>query len=74
MAAHLHIFDLTTHEQTRLVAVLNCLGDDFDPLAVLEGEREAHAMLYSGLDTKQLAVYEQMVRAEVFSDERPLDR
>jgi hypothetical protein len=73
MDTHLHVFDLTAHEQTRLVAVLDSLGNNFDPLAVLEGEREAHAQLYSGLDSEQLAVYQQLVRAGVL-DERPLDR
>jgi hypothetical protein len=63
----MHIFDLTAHEQSRLAAVLE--AGAFDPVAILEGEREAQALLYSNLDAKQLAVYDQLVRAGVFSDE-----
>jgi len=61
----MHVFDLAAHEQTRVAAVLEALDDSVDPGAILEGERDAYTMLYSGLDAKQLAVYEQLVRAGV---------
>jgi hypothetical protein len=65
---HLHVFDLTCHEQTRLAAVLEALGDDFDPIRALEGEHEARALLYNNLDTEQLAVYDELVRAGVLDE------
>jgi hypothetical protein len=66
--SHLHIFDLTAHEQIRVAAVLEAIGDRFDPIRVLEGEHEARALLYSNLDTEQLAVYDELVRAGVLDE------
>jgi Family of unknown function (DUF6400) len=65
---HLYAFDLTAHEQTRLAAVLEALGDDFDPIKILEGEHEARALLYNNLDAEQLAVYDELVRAGVLDE------
>lgn len=65
----LFVFDLTAHETRRLAAVLDAMPD-WDPAAVLAGEAEAHAMLYSGLDAHQLAVYD-MLRAQGVLDARP---
>jgi hypothetical protein len=65
---HLHVFDLTAHEQIRVAAVLEALGDSFDPIRVLEGEHEARALLYSDLDDNQLAVYDELVRAGVLNE------
>ena len=59
------VFDLTGHEQTRLAAVVDALGDSYDPAEILAGEQAAYAMLYSGLDEQQQAVYDQLHAAGV---------
>lgn len=65
----LFIFDLSAHEIRRLTAVLDAMPD-WDPVAALEGEAQAHARLYSGLDAHQLAVY-NMLRTQDVLDARP---
>lgn len=65
---HLHVLDLTAHEQTRVAAVLEAIGDVFNPVEILEGEHEARALLYNNLDTEQLAVYDELVRAGVLDE------
>lgn len=57
--------DLTREEARRQTEVLAALGEDWDPLAVIEGEREAHRMLYSGLDADQRATYRLLEEAGV---------
>jgi hypothetical protein len=66
-AEHIHAFeiDLTREEARRQAEVLAALGPDWDPLAVIEGERAAHRMLYSDLDADQLALYRRLVAAGV---------
>jgi hypothetical protein len=59
-----HVFDLTTHEQRRLAAVLAAMPD-LDPGAVLADEAEAHRLLYSGFDAEQQAAYRLLVDAGV---------
>lgn len=49
-------YDLTLDEARRRAAVLEAVGDDWDPIAVLEHERQAHDMLYRDLDDEQQAV------------------
>jgi hypothetical protein len=49
-------FDLAGHEQRRLAAVL-AASPDFDPVAALASEAEAHRVLYAGLDAEQQAMY-----------------
>lgn len=51
------VIDLTAYERRRICAVLDATPD-WDPVAVLAAETKAHAMLYSGLDTEQRAVYD----------------
>lgn len=53
--------DLTAHEGTRLAAVLDSLGSDWDPMEIYAGEAEAHRMLYSGLDADQQFHYDLLV-------------
>jgi hypothetical protein len=53
--------DLTAHEGTRLAAVLEALGPDWDPAEVYQGEAEAYRMLYTGLDAGQRAIYHELV-------------
>jgi len=66
-------YDLTLDEARRRSAVLEALGDDWDPIAVLAGEQKAYAMLYSDLDDEQQRIYEELVRAGVLPD-RAVDR
>jgi hypothetical protein len=58
-------FDLSAHEMRRRAEVIKALGPDWDPIAVLQGESEAYALLYSGLDAQEQAVYQQLVDAGV---------
>ena len=66
-------YDLTLDEARRRSAVLEALGDDWDPIAVLAGEQKAYEMLYSDLDDEQQRIYEELVRAGVLPD-RAVDR
>jgi Family of unknown function (DUF6400) len=58
-------FDLTLDEARRRSAVLEAMGDDWDPVAVLAEEQTAYDMLYSDLDAEQQRVYDELVRAGV---------
>jgi hypothetical protein len=66
-------YDLTLDEARRRSAVLDAIGDDWDPIAVLAEEQKAYDMLYSGLDEEQQRVYYELVRAGVLP-ERTADR
>ncbi|MBL1086958.1 hypothetical protein JK359_34190 [Streptomyces actinomycinicus] len=57
--------DLTAHEMTRRAHVMDALGADWDPVAMMRGEEEAYDMLYSGLDEEQQRVYDMLVSAGV---------
>lgn len=70
---HLFEMDLTMDEVRRRAHVLEAIGDGWDPGAVLRGEREAYALLYSGLDAEQQRIYEQLVRAGVLPEQEPGD-
>jgi hypothetical protein len=61
-------YDLTLDEARRRAAVLEAIGDDWDPLQVLAEEDRAYAMLYSGLDDKQQRLYDDLVSAGVLPD------
>jgi hypothetical protein len=65
--------DLTLDEARRRGAVLEAIGDDWDPIAVLAEEQKAYDMLYSDLDEEQQRVYDELVRAGVLP-ERTADR
>ncbi len=58
-------YDLTLDEARRRSAMLDAIGDDWDPLTVLAEEQRAHDMLYSDLDDEQQRVYDDLVRAGV---------
>ncbi len=45
-------YDLTLDEARRRTAVLEAIGDDWDPIAVLAEENEAYDLLYSNLDDR----------------------
>jgi hypothetical protein len=67
------VYDLTLDEARRRSAVLEAIGDDWDPIAVLAEEQKAYDMLYSDLDEEQQRVYDELVRAGVLP-ERTTDR
>jgi hypothetical protein len=66
-------YDLTLDEARRRSAVLQAIGDDWDPVAVLAEEQTAHEMLYSNLDAEQQRIYDELVRAGVLPS-RTADR
>lgn len=57
--------DLDGDEVRRRAEVVRALGDEWDPVAVLRGEEEADALLYSGLDADQQRIYDELVAAGV---------
>ncbi|NUS17879.1 MAG: hypothetical protein HOY69_41870 [Streptomyces sp.] len=63
--------DLTLDEARRRAEVVAALGADWDPAAVLRGEDEAYALLYSGLDAEQQRVHDELVAAGVLPGEGP---
>ena len=66
-------YDLTLDEARRRSAVLEAIGDDWDPVAVLAEEQQAYDMLYSNLDAEQQRIYDELVRAGVLPA-RTVDR
>ena len=66
-------YDLTLDEARRRSAVLEAIGDDWDPVAVLAEEEKANDMLYSDLDEEQQRIYDELVRAGVLPS-RTADR
>jgi Family of unknown function (DUF6400) len=61
-------YDLTLDEVRRRTAVLEAIGDDWDPVEVLAEEDRAYAMLYSNLDDDQQRIYDDLVAAGVLPD------
>jgi hypothetical protein len=61
-------YDLTLDEARRRAAVLEAIGDDWDPVEVLAQEDRAYAMLYSNLDDEQQRIYDDLVAAGVLPD------
>jgi hypothetical protein len=61
-------YDLTLNEARRRSAVLEAIGDDWDPIAVLAEEEKAYDMLYAGLDEEQQRIYDGLVAAGVLPD------
>lgn len=61
-------YDLTLDEARRRAAVLEAIGEDWDPLAVLAEEDRAYAMLYSDLDEEQQRIYDELVAAGVLPE------
>jgi hypothetical protein len=66
-------YDLTLDEVRRRAAVLEAIGDDWDPIRALEEEEQAYAMLYSNLDDEQQRHYDALVSAGVLPN-RAVDR
>jgi hypothetical protein len=67
------VYDMTLDEARRRTAVLEAIGDDWDPVAVLAEEDRAYEMLYANLDDEQQRVYDELVGAGVLP-ERDGDR
>jgi hypothetical protein len=61
-------YDLTLDESRRRTAVLEAIGDYWDPIAVLAEENTAYDMLYSDLDDEQQRIYDELVGAGVLPD------
>jgi len=61
--------DLTAHEGTRLAAVLDSLGPNWDPAEIYAGEAKAHRMLYSGLDADQQSHYDTLIAHGVLPED-----
>ena len=61
-------FDLTLDEARRRAAVLQAIGDDWDPVAVLAEEELAYDMLYADLDADQPRIFDELVKAGVLPD------
>ncbi|ORB68423.1 DUF6400 family protein [Mycolicibacterium tusciae] len=61
-------YDLTLDEARRRSAVLEAIGDEWDPIAVMAEEQRAEEMLYSDLDDEQQRIYDDLVRAGVLPD------
>jgi len=61
-------YDLTLDEARRRAAVVEAIGDDWDPVEVLAQEDRAWAMLYSNLDENQQRIYDDLVAAGVLPD------
>jgi hypothetical protein len=61
-------YDLTLDEARRRAAVLEAIGEDWDPVGVLAQEDRAYAMLYSNLNDEQQRTYDDLVAAGVLPD------
>ena len=61
-------YDLTLDEARRRAAVLEAIGEDWDPIAVMAEEEKAYDMLYSDLDEDQQRIYHELVTAGVLPD------
>ena len=61
-------YDLTLDEARRRSAVLEAIGGDWDPVAVLGEEEKAYDMLYADLDEEQQRIYDELVSAGVLPD------
>ena len=66
-------YDLTLDEARRRAAILEAIGEDWDPVEVLAQEDRAYAMLYSDLDDEQQRIYDDLVAAGVLPN-READR
>lgn len=66
-------YDLTLDEARRRSAVLEAIGDEWDPIAVMAEEQRAEEMLYSDLDDEQQRVYDGLVRAGVLPDRKAVN-
>ena len=61
-------YDLTLDEARRRAAIVEAIGDEWDPVEVLAQEDRAYAMLYSNLDDDQQRIFDDLVAAGVLPD------
>ncbi len=61
-------YDLALDEARRRSAVVQAIGDAWDPITVLAEEEQAYDLLYSDLDEGQQRVYDELVAAGVLPD------
>jgi hypothetical protein len=61
-------YDLTLDEARRRSAVVQAIGDAWDPITVLAEEEQAYDLLYSDLDAGQQQIYDDLVAAGVLPD------
>ncbi|MFE7186582.1 DUF6400 family protein [Streptomyces erythrochromogenes] len=57
--------DLTSQEALRRAHVMEALGPHWNPLQTLQDEEAAHHLLYSGLDTQQQQLHDDLVAAGI---------
>jgi hypothetical protein len=62
------IHDLSVDEPRRRSAILDAIGDDWDPIRALAQEMQAHELLYSNLNPEQQRIYDELVSAGVLPD------
>jgi hypothetical protein len=63
--------DLTRQETERRALVMDALGPEWDPVAVLQDEDAAYELLYSGLDAEQQRIHDELVAAGVLPSREP---
>jgi hypothetical protein len=61
-------FDVTLDEIRRRKAVLEVIGEDWDPVQAMAEEDTASRMLYSDLDDEQQRIFDELVRSGVLPD------
>ena len=61
-------YDVTIDEIRRRRAVLEAIGEDWDPVQAMAEEDAASRMLYSDLDDEQQRIFDELVRARVLPD------
>jgi Family of unknown function (DUF6400) len=66
-------YDLTLDETRRRSAVVDALGQNWDPVALLAEQDQAWEMLYSNLDAGQQRIYDELVVAGVLPSRVAVD-
>ena len=61
-------YDVTLDEIRRRRAVLEAIGEDWDPVQTMAEGDTASRMLYSDLDDEQQRIFDELVRAGVLPD------
>jgi hypothetical protein len=61
-------YDVTLDEIRRRRAVLEAIGEDWDPVQAMAEGDAASRMLYSDLDDEQQRIFDELVRAGVLPD------
>ena len=63
-----YAYDLTFDEIRRRRAVLEAIGDAWDPAQAVADEALAYQMLFCTLDDEQQSIFDELVRARVLPD------